>query len=785
MQALSTLRKLHVVFFTAAALLTVSVIAIPSALAQRTVISLNGTWEFDRTEKAFPPSAFSRTIPVPGLIHLAEPEIEGYEVWFRRPETTGEKQAHGVYDIDYIPRYSWYRKMVMIDDSLRNREFLLRIKKSQYVTQVFVNGIDMGRSIECYTPVEIPVTRALSFGRKNEILVKVGDRYWLPPQAAGSTDKEKEHYLPGIWDDVELIASGKVQVNNTLFLPDAARGKVTAKIRLRSYYPQQIMYGDPKYDSVTVLVEIFEKGSVYGPGTASAGHPVSISGSAKSRDPISASDSMTGRPAGSGRCRVTARREHFTIAEIEMNIEDPRLWSPEDPFLYMARTTVLMDGKPVDVQVDRFGMRDFERRGKYFYLNGEKILLRGTNITLQRFFEDPDCGNLAWDRDWVKELIIDDPKKIHWNAMRICVGIVPDFWYDLADEYGMMFQNEWNYWQTHGWDDQVRKEYTNWIWSDGNHPSIVIWDAINENWDDYIGNVLIPELKQLDPTRIWDAGYMTAGEMGIDEMDEPHPYEGLRPYYKNAADYEIDPFPLGDLDYRNRTNITSIESGAAQLVNEYGWVWLWRDGRTSKLTGRLYEYYLGDASDPGVNRAFQSYWLQCETEWLRSIREHAGVLAFTHLTNNYGYTGDWYIGDIAELEPGPTLAWFRHAFAPSAVFINHPDERYMKQFEPHEPGSRLLFTLRTINDLPEKETGVVKIRLMDSRGNAVWSQVQDVEISRFGEKSDPVVLDLPSLPGGYTLVTEFQGTLSPVEKQISRRFINVGRKGNRYFTPAP
>ena len=55
--------------------------------------------------------------------------------------------------------------------------------------------------------------------------------------------------------------------------------------------------------------------------------------------------------------------------------------------------------------------------------------------------------------------------------------------------------------KNHGWDEQVRKEYTNWVWSDGNHPSIVIWDAINENWDSYIGNTLIPELKELDPTR--------------------------------------------------------------------------------------------------------------------------------------------------------------------------------------------------------------------------------------------------------------------------------------------
>jgi hypothetical protein len=720
--------------------------------AQRSVIDLNGTWEFDRTEKAFPPAKFTRTIPVPGLIHLAEPKIEDYETWFKKPLSTEAKEAHGVYDIDYVPKYNWYRKRVMIDEDLEGSEVLLRIKKSQYVSQVYVNGIDIGASMECYTPIEIPVTRALQFGQENEFLIKVGDRYWLPPQAAGSTDKEKEHYLPGIWDDVELVVSGKVQVNNTLFLPDAEGGKVSAKIRLRSFYHQQLMYGDPKSDKVEVKVDVFEK--------------------------------QSNRKVGSASLLVDARREHFTVAEMDIRIEEPHLWSPDDPFLYKASTTLLLDDIPVDVQEDRFGLRDFERRGKYFYLNGEKILLRGTNITLQRFFEDPDCGNLAWDREWVKKLIIDDPKHIHWNAMRICVGIVPDFWYDLADEYGMMFQNEWNYWQTHGWDDQVKKEYTNWVWSDGNHPSIVIWDAINENWDAYIGNTLIPELQQLDPTRTWDAGYMTSSHMGSDEMDEPHPYEGLTPW-KQVEDYEKDPYPLGDLDYRNQANTASMESGAAQLVNEYGWIWLWRDGRPAKLTTRCYDYYLGDATDPVANRELQAYWLQCETEWLRSIREHAGVLAFTHLTNNYGYTGDWYINNIQDLEPGPSLSWFRHAFAPSAVFINHPDERYMKQFKPHPPGSRMLFTLKAINDLHEREEGRVHIRLLDKQGKSMWSQVQEIEIPAYGEKNYPVVLDLPMLAGGYVLVTEFEGNLNPVEKQISRRFINVGEKGHRFFEISP
>jgi beta-galactosidase len=723
-----------------------------NAWGQRSVISLNGPWQFDRTEKAFPPEKFTRTIPVPGLIHLADPKIDDYDIWFKKPLSTETKEAHGVYDIDYLPKYNWYKKIFWIDESLEGKEILLRIKKSQYVTQVYVNGMDMGTSMECYTPIEIPVTGAIHYGQENEFLIKVGDRYWLPPQAAGSTDKEKEHYLPGIWDDVELVASGKVQVNNTLFLPDAKEGNVTAKIRLRSFYPQQVMYGDPKFDSVAVKVEVFEK--------------------------------QTNRKVGSGSMWVEVKRENLTFAQMEIKIYDPHLWSPDDPFLYKARTTLLLDDQTVDLQEDRFGLRDFERRGKYFYLNGEKILLRGTNITLQRFFEDPDCGNLAWDREWVKKLIIDDPKGIHWNAMRICVGIVPDFWYELADEHGMMFQNEWNYWQTHGWDDQVKKEYTNWVWSDGNHPSIVIWDAINENWDAYIGNTLIPELQQLDPTRTWDAGYMTSRDMGIDEMDEPHPYEGRMPWTREE-DFENNPYPLGDLDYRNAANVASIESGAAQLVNEYGWIWLWRDGRPAKLTTGVYDYYLGDASDPHENRKLQAYWLQCETEWLRSIREHAGVLAFTHLTNNYGYTGDWYINDIKDLEPGPVLSWFRHAFAPSAVFINHPDERYMKQFTAHPPGSRMLFSLKAINDFNEGEQGLVHIRLMDKQGKSVWSQAQEIDIPAHGENNYPMVLDLPEQAGGYVLITEFEGRLNPVEKQISRRYINVGKKGNKFFEINP
>ena len=609
------------------------------AIDPRTTINLNGMWEFDQTANAFPPKKFTRKIPVPGLIIMAEPKIADYDKFVKRPGQVASKDQHNLYDIDYTPRYSWYRKSVYVAPELEGNEVLISLKKSQYVTQVFINGIDLGTSMACYTPVEFRATGAIKFGDENEILILVGDRIWLPSEAAGGTDKEKEHYLPGIWDDVLLSFTGEMRINRLLVLPSVAEKKVTLKVQVRNFKPAQIYYGDAMHDSVQISVVLKEKKSGV----------------------------IVIRSTG----RFITKRDKLT--EIAMDIPLPSFttWSPENPFLYLAEVTLAWGNKTSDQLTRSFGMRDFTRKGKFFYLNGNQYILRGTNVTLQRFFEDPDSRNLVWDKNWVKKFLIDYPKQLNWNAMRICVGIVPDFWYDLADEYGLMFQNEWLYWQNHGWDEQIRKEYTDWVWSDGCHPSIVIWDAINENWDDYIGNTLIPELKKLDPTRVWDAGYMTSDRMNLDEMDEPHPYQG--PRNQHISDFEKHPYPLGDLDFKPGI-IREIEnSSSAQLVNEYGWIWLWRNGSPSKLTVQVYNYYLGPNSTPSQNRELQAYWLQLETEWLRSNTSIAGVLAFCYLANNYGYTGDWFIDDIKDLKPGITLQWFQHCFAPAAVFINLTD----------------------------------------------------------------------------------------------------------------
>lgn len=708
------------------------------------IIDLNGTWDFDQTSDAFPPKKFTRKCPVPGLIHLAEPKIEAYNKLFKRPDQVLADDAYDYRNLDYEPKYSWYKKSVFIPEDLNGEEAMLSILKSKYVTQVYVNGKDVGWSVSCYTPIDLKVTNAIKFGAENEILIRVGERIWLPPYAAGSTDKEKVHYIPGIWDNVYLSFSGKQKILKSLILPLVKNKEVSVKLLVRSFYPQQVMYGDPMLDKVKAEISIKEKGS--------------------------------GKEIARGEVEGQTVRDNETQIQLKIPVKDFKLWSPENPNLYTAEIKLFDGAKLSDVITDQFGMRDFERRGKYFYLNGEKYYLRGSNITLHRFFEDPDCQTLPWDKEWVKKMLIDDPKSIDWNAMRICVGIVPDFWYDLADEYGMLFQNEWLYWQNHGWDEQIREEYTDWVWSDGNHPSIAVWDAINENTNAFIGNTLIPELHQLDPTRIWDAGYMMDSDItGTDPMDEPHLYRAGWALMNQKDPIEWlkeHPYRLGKMDDWEPGQLQYLEASATQLVNEYGWNWLWREGQPSKLTKNVYDHLLGENTTPEQRRELQAYWSACETEWIRGERTMAGVLAFTHLTNNYGYTGDWYINNIKDLEQGPTLKWFKHAFAPANIFTDLADQRYFPNGN-YTPGEILAFNLVGVNDLKEDASGTVTVKMLDAKGNVISELKRTVKLPGYQRTNIPVFLTLPPDKGGYLILSEFvkDGTSEILR---SRRYIKAG-----------
>ena len=72
------------------------------------------------------------------------------------------------------------------------------------------------------------------------------------------------------------------------------------------------------------------------------------------------------------------------------------------------------------------------------------------------------------------------------TPLRYCIGFPPEFWYDIADEEGLLIQDEFPIWTTTKRPEKLEAakiipEYHAWMRERWNHPSVVIWDAQNES----------------------------------------------------------------------------------------------------------------------------------------------------------------------------------------------------------------------------------------------------------------------------------------------------------------
>ncbi len=737
-----------------------------SVSAQRHQMNLSGEWEFEQTVKAYPPRKFTKKIPVPGLVDLAHPRIDQYDELFMG---------------DQDPKYSWYRSEFSVPPEQVGQRAILTILKSRFNTQVILNDTDLGTYMECSTPIECDLTNYLKRDSENVLMIRVDDISRIPVQSAFSMDIEQFTYIPGIWDEVFITFTGPVRVARSLCLPDANHERLKVKILLENHdnkIRREFSLLDYQTD-ISVFVREKKSGKVV-------------------CDPHFLTTSV----------KCLNRKE----VEIEVPVVGANLWTPGSPFLYEAVIEVSTLGEPSDVVVDVFGMRDFSANGNQFELNGEKVVLLGSNITISRFMGDTDRADLLWDREWVREFLIEIPQALRWNSFRFCIGLAPDFWYDLADEYGIMIQNEWPMWKNRGWDQQIRKEYTDWIWADGSHPSIVIWDAMNESNHDFIGNVLISQLKELDSTRIWDAGYMDERNMLQNEMDEPHYYPYI--FSQQSDREEVENIRLsyrfGKLFYQDDYLLTSEKASVPQVVNEYSWMWMNRDGTPAFISkGRtdpedilprkhyfkplndwtteadripgLFEYFIGPDATPDERWDLYAYIIQLQTEALRARRCMDGVMSFSYLTMNKGYTGDWFLEPVRDLVPAPGLLWQYHCFSPFAVFIDHEDGRYLKDPVIFTPGDYQIFRFLGVNDTPSEKSGSLIVKLIDKDGSAVFEKALELSIAAHFEKHIAVNVALPGKPGGYMLVTELTG--SDNSTQVSRRYLRIGDSDRKVDFP--
>jgi len=445
-----------------------------------------------------------------------------------------------------------------------------------------------------------------------------------------------------------------------------------------------------------------------------------------------------------------------------------RLWSPESPNLYVLETAT-----GGDTASTRFGMREFrfDTASKRAYLNDRVYFMRGSNITLHRFFEDPQSGTLPWDEAWVRKLLVEIPHQMHWNSFRFCIGPVPDQWLDIADEAGLLIQNEYFVWTGHDWHgpenqvhfdtDEMIREYTEWMRDNWNHPSVVIWDANNETWDPAFGEKIIPAVRGFDlSNRPWENSYNPP--VGPDDPVEDHPYE-----HQVMADGGP-PFSMTTLESPG-AKAPGAASGHALILNEYGWLWLNRDGNPTELTKNLYPVLLGKNSTPEERLVLNAYLLAGLTEYWRAYRQYAGVLHFVYLTSSdpAGYTSD-HFRDVRKLELHQEFRdYMSNAFAPVGVYLSF--------WQPSiEAASLQSLSIMLVNDEDRQVEGTLTLALENSRGERVANQTKKFTIASLGQNTTYDDFKFPSTTGDFLLraIIEYPANGDSVSTQ-SRRYVKV------------
>ncbi|MFL6337092.1 MAG: glycoside hydrolase family 2 TIM barrel-domain containing protein [Pyrinomonadaceae bacterium] len=163
------------------------------------------------------------------------------------------------------------------------------------------------------------------------------------------------------------------------------------------------------------------------------------------------------------------------VVRLEKRIAAPLLWTAETPNLYRVRLTLSQRSVPAHTVTERFGFRTFEvRAGDGLYLNGQRILLKGTN----RHSFWPESG-----RTTSRQISYDDVrllKEMNNNAVRMSHYPPDAHFLEACDELGLYVLDELGGWQRAYDTETGRKLVGEVVRRDVNHPSILFWDNGNE-----------------------------------------------------------------------------------------------------------------------------------------------------------------------------------------------------------------------------------------------------------------------------------------------------------------
>ena len=397
-------------------------------------------------------------------------------------------------------RELWYERTFTVSPKWSGKRVLLHFGAVDWRADVWVNGVSVGIHTGGFTPFEFDITAVLKKGG-NTLRVRVWDPTDEGPQPRGKQVNHPEGiwYTPvtGIWQTVWLEAVPQHYVRGVKTTPDLDRKLFRVETDLCGAQP-----GD------RVVVRLFDGETA-----------------------VAETEALGGVPA-------------------ELYLPDPKLWSPDSPFLYDMSIALVRNGRTLDEVRSYAAMRKFstgrDRSGVMRLLLNNRPLFQFGPLD-QGWWPDglytaPTDEALAFDVVKTKEL--------GYNMIRKHIKVEPARWYWHCDRLGMIVWQDMPsgdqadrmpQWQNKRYftgeekhrsplsEQYYRKEWREIIDCLYSFPSIGVWVPFNEAWGQFKTVEIAEWTKAYDPTRLVNPAsggnhYLTGDLLDLHNYPAPELY---------------------------------------------------------------------------------------------------------------------------------------------------------------------------------------------------------------------------------------------------------------------
>ena len=391
----------------------------------------------------------------------------------------------------------WYHKNFQIPKKWKSKEIIIHFGAVDWESELWINDINVGLHKGGYDPFSFNITPYLRKGKNQKLELRVWDPTDDGFQPRGKQIKNPKGiwYTPvsGIWQTVWLEPVNYKHITNIHTTTDIDDSSVL--IKLFSSY-------DFKDDLIEFVLKEDEK--------------------------------------------VLHKTIKKADLETKISFENPKLWSPESPFLYDLEIKLISKGKIIDHIETYFGMRKISIKKD---VNGTRRMMLNNKEYFQFGTLDqgwwPD-GLYTAPSDEALKFDIFKTKEFGFNMIRKHVKVEPARWYFHADKIGMLvwqdmpngekierpkwqrnnffngqefipsFESEMNF--KNEWNEIIDFLYSN--------PSIVCWVPFNEAWGQFKTEEISQLTKNIDPSRLVNAAsggnYYNVGDI-TDIHNYPEP----------------------------------------------------------------------------------------------------------------------------------------------------------------------------------------------------------------------------------------------------------------------